>query len=135
MRTHFLFPTHPLKPTVVEPMFADQLAILHEAGFSASLCPDAVIQQGKPLRNIPAGATIVYRGWMLATLEYEQLFKAIGAAAASALTSPIAYLATHHLPKIAGLPVRPEACQGDRRRPINFRNSCHQTRFSSVLRS
>lgn len=79
-------------------MFADQLAALRGAGFSASLCPDSVIQQGRPLRGIPAGATVVYRGWMLNAAEYERLGEAIVSASASPFTFLEAYLAAHHLP-------------------------------------
>jgi ATP-grasp domain, R2K clade family 3 len=98
MVTHFLFPAHPLKAAAVEEMFADQLAALRELGYSASLCPDAVIHGGKPLRNVPAGATVVYRGWMLNASEYGRLAQAVTTASATPFTSPGAYLATHHLP-------------------------------------
>jgi hypothetical protein len=98
MTTHFLFPTHPLDPAAVEEMFADQVEALRAAGFSVSLCPDSVIQDGKRLRNIPPGATVVYRGWMLNATEYERLASAIVAAQAMPLTSTAAYLAAHHLP-------------------------------------
>lgn len=98
MGTHFLFPTHPLKPAAVEEMFADQLRALRSAGFSASLCSDSVIQNGRPLRNVPAGATVVYRGWMLNASEYGRLAEAIASASATPLTSPAEYLAAHHLP-------------------------------------
>jgi hypothetical protein len=98
MGLHFLFPAHPLRPAVVDEMFADQLAALREAGFSASLCPESVIRQAGPLRNLPAGATVVYRGWMLTAPEYETLAAAINSASATALTAPSAYLTAHHLP-------------------------------------
>jgi hypothetical protein len=83
---------------MVEEMFADQLAAVEGAGYSASLCPDSVIKDGTALRNVPAGATVVYRGWMLNATEYERLVRAIGAASAVPLTSTQAYLAAHHLP-------------------------------------
>jgi hypothetical protein len=98
MRTHFIFPTHPLRSTAVEEMFADQLAAVQEAGYSASLCPDSVIQDNKPLRNVPPGTTVVYRGWMLNAKEYARLAQAIGDASAAPLTSTASYLAAHHLP-------------------------------------
>jgi hypothetical protein len=98
MGTHFLFPAHPFRPTVVEEMFADQFAVLQERGFTVSVCPDSVIQQGKPLPNVPANATVVYRGWMLNAKEYGRLTDAIAAASATPLTSLASYLATHHLP-------------------------------------
>jgi hypothetical protein len=98
MTTHFLFPAHPLKATAVEEMFADQLSAVLESGYSSSLCPDSVIQEGKPLRNVPAGATVVYRGWMLNAKDYARLAQAIGDASATPLTSTGSYLAAHHLP-------------------------------------
>jgi len=79
-------------------MFANQLAAFRDAGYSASLCPDSVVQDNKPLRNVPPGATVVYRGWMLNASEYRRLIQAIGGASATPLTSTNSYLATHHLP-------------------------------------
>jgi hypothetical protein len=79
-------------------MFADQFAAVRDAGYSASLCPDAVIQDNKPLRNVPTGVTVVYRGWMLNAKEYARLAEAIGHASAAPLTSTDSYLAAHHLP-------------------------------------
>jgi hypothetical protein len=98
MTTHFIFPTHPLRSTAVEEMFADQLAAVQEVGYSASLCPDSVIRDNRPLRNVPSGATVVYRGWMLNAGEYKRLIQAIGSASATPLTSTESYLAAHHLP-------------------------------------
>jgi hypothetical protein len=98
MRTHFIFPTHPLRSTAVEEMFADQLTGVEEAGYSASLCPDSVIHDNKPLRNVPSGTTVAYRGWMLNAKEYSRLAQAISDASASPLTPTNAYLAAHHLP-------------------------------------
>jgi hypothetical protein len=79
-------------------MFADQLAAIREAGYSASLCPDSVVQNNKPLRNLPPAATVVFRGWMLNAIEYERLSQAIGSASATPFTSTDSYLAAHHLP-------------------------------------
>jgi hypothetical protein len=98
MPLHVLLPTDPLTPTAVDEIFADQRATLQASGFSTSLCPDSVIHLGKPLRGIPVGATVVYRGWMLNGAEYERLCAAIVSAGASPFTSPEAYLAAHHLP-------------------------------------
>lgn len=98
MLLHFLLPTDPLTPATVDEIFADQRSTLQAAGFSVSLCPDSVIHQGKPLRGIPAGATVVYRGWMLNAAEYERLCAAVVSAGASPFTSLEAYLAAHHLP-------------------------------------
>jgi hypothetical protein len=87
-----------MRPTAVDDMFADQLTALRDAGFSASVCPDSVIQQGKSLRDVPVGATVVYRGWMLNAIQYSRLAEAIVLASATPITPPGSYLATHHLP-------------------------------------
>jgi hypothetical protein len=79
-------------------MFADQWSALTEAGFSASLCSDAVLAGTKPLRNVPPGCDVVYRGWMVKGEEYSALTRAIEQCGAKAFTSPQEYQATHHLP-------------------------------------
>ena len=98
METHFIFPADPLRPTAVDEMFADQFAAFRDAGYSTSLCPDSVIRDNKPLRNVQPQATVVYRGWMLKPTEYERLAQAIAAASATPLTSTGSYLAAHYLP-------------------------------------
>jgi hypothetical protein len=96
---HFLYPSHPMKASVIEPMYDEECAAIQAAGFATSLCPDSVIQNGKPLKGIPCGSTVVYRGWMLDAAEYSRLNKAISNAGANPLTSTEANLAAHHCPK------------------------------------
>lgn len=98
MELHFIFPSHPFEASATEDIFVGQLAALREAGFSTSLCPESVIRDGKRLRNVPIGSTVVYRGWMLNASEYERLVDAIHMAGATPLTSLESYLAAHHLP-------------------------------------
>jgi len=95
---HFLFPSHPLRAAVIDDMFAGQRDALIAASHTASLVPDAVISGGKPLRNVAAGAVIVYRGWMLNAADYVRLDEAVRVTGATLLTSPADYLACHHLP-------------------------------------
>ena len=95
---HFLFPRDPAEPGYPDEMFADQWAALTEAGFTASLCSDAVLTGAKSLRNVPPGAEVVYRGWMLRGEEYGALVRAIEQAGGGAFISIMEYLATHHLP-------------------------------------
>lgn len=94
---HFLFPTG---STSHEPdeMFADQHATLTEAGWTASFCPDSVLAGIKPLRDVPTGRTVVYRGWMATAEEYSALVRAVEQCESVPLTRPDEYLATHHLP-------------------------------------
>jgi hypothetical protein len=47
---------------------------------------------------IPRGASVVYRGWMLASAEYEKLVALIESHGATPLISLQMYLACHHLP-------------------------------------
>lgn len=98
MKLHFIFPSHPFEASATEEIFASQLAALREAGFSTSLCPESVIRDGKRLRNVPVGSTVVYRSWMLNMSEYERLIDAILVAGATPLTSRESYLSAHHLP-------------------------------------
>ncbi len=95
---HFLFPRDSTVPNCPDEIFADQLAALSAAGFSASLCPDEVFSGKAPLRNIPTASEVVYRGWMVKAGEYETLARSIEKCGAKAFTSPTEYLATHHLP-------------------------------------
>jgi hypothetical protein len=95
---HFLFPKDPAEPARPEEMFADQWSALTRVGFSASLCSDAVLAGTKPLRNVPPGSVVVYRGWMVKGEEYAALARAIAQCGAKAFISPQEYLANHHLP-------------------------------------
>lgn len=79
-------------------MFADQWAALTDARFSASLCSDTVLTGTEPLRDVPPGSLVVYRGWMVKGEEYAALVRAIEQGGARAFTDPPDYLGTHHLP-------------------------------------
>lgn len=94
----FIFPAHPTRPTIVEPTFGDQWSAFASSGFDVAVCPDAVVDEGKPFRGVVPGAEVVYRGWMLNARQYERLALAVEAAAARLITSQAAYLAAHHLP-------------------------------------
>ena len=94
---HFLFPNGST-PDAPDEMFADQYAALTTAGFTASICPDSVLAGVKPLRGIPVGSTVVYRGWMATAEEYAALVRAIEQAGGVPLTARDEYLAAHHLP-------------------------------------
>jgi hypothetical protein len=98
MNHHFIFPAHPSRPTVPDEMFTDQMVAFQVAGFSTSLVSDATIVGQRSLRGVPAGSTVVYRGWMLDAAAYGRLASAIVAAGAVPLTSPEQYLLCHHLP-------------------------------------
>jgi hypothetical protein len=94
---HFLFPKSPRSETPDE-MFADQQEALAAAGFTSSLVSDAVLAGAKPLRGIPAGSTVVYRGWMATAEEFAALVRAVEQCDASPFTNLDEYLTAHHLP-------------------------------------
>lgn len=94
---HFLFPSGST-PDAPDEMFADQHAAVIRAGFTASICADRVLAGVEPLGNLPAGCTVIYRGWMATADEYAALVRAIEQAGAIPLTSQHEYLAAHHLP-------------------------------------
>lgn len=94
---HFLFPKGS-KPHLPDEMFADQLAALIAAGFSASLYSAAVLAGVKSLGEVPAGSTVVYRGWMATAEEYAALVRAIEQSGATPFTSLAQYLSAHYLP-------------------------------------
>jgi hypothetical protein len=91
---HFVFPSMPLEAGRVDEHFAAQQAAFAAAGFTTSLVSDATFDSGARLRGIPDGTTVVLRGWMVDELQYTRFAKA----GATLLTSPAAYLRTHHLP-------------------------------------
>ena len=98
MPIHFVISRDSAEPSRPEEMFADQWSALTQAGFSASLCSDAVLAGTKPLQNVPPGSVVVYRGWMVKGEEYAALARAIEQCGAKVFTGPQEYLATHHLP-------------------------------------
>ena len=73
---HFLFPSDPFSPRTADELFRAQMSALTEAGYSASLVPDSVVEEGKPLQDVPPGSRVVYRGWMLRPDSYERLVAA-----------------------------------------------------------
>lgn len=94
---HFLFPqgTNDAAP---DELFADQVGALRAVGLASSLCSDEVFAGASPLRGVPAGCTVVYRGWMVTPEEYAALVRAIESCGARPFTSPAEYVATHYLP-------------------------------------
>jgi hypothetical protein len=95
---HFLSPNDPTNPRSPDEFFSEQLTALVEAGFSTSLLPYGVVEEGTSLSGIPAGERVIYRGWMLHPNEYARLTAAIQTAEGIPFTTPEEYLACHYLP-------------------------------------
>ena len=97
---HFLFPSDPIDPRQPDAAFQDQVNELRALGFGISrVSVDDLGQKDCKIRGaIPAGSTVVYRGWMLNPSEYQALVALIQKNGASPLTSLETYLACHYLP-------------------------------------
>jgi hypothetical protein len=79
--------------------FRDQFAEVQKCGLGASIvCLEELGVTKRRAHQIPAGATVVYRGWMLSPAEYEQLVAHIRAYGATPFISLETYLASHYLP-------------------------------------
>ena len=97
---HFLYPSDPIQPRQPDEPFQDQANEMQRLGLGVSIvCLEELGETTCRIRNpIPSGATVVYRGWMLALTEYEKLLRLIYSHQASALISLETYLACHYLP-------------------------------------
>jgi hypothetical protein len=97
---HFLYPSHPLDPKLPDESFLDQVNEMRRLGLGVSIV--SLEQLGEKTcricNPIPSGATVVYRGWMLAPAEYEHLVTLVESHSATPLISPEMYLACHYLP-------------------------------------
>ena len=100
MPLHFLYPSNPAEPKQPDEQFRDQIDEMRSLGFGVSiLCLEELGESSCRIRGrIPNGATVVYRGWMLAPDEYEKLLALIHSSQAGPLISLEAYLACHCLP-------------------------------------
>jgi hypothetical protein len=97
---HFVLPASPLDARKTDEDFVGQRRALEEAGFSTSLVSDATFDERRaPLRQLPAGATVVYRGWMVDGPAYDRFSAAVRLAGGTPLTTVEEYLGAHHLPR------------------------------------
>jgi len=97
---HFLYPSDPLRTKRCDDYYADEFAAVEAAGFGASVFSLENFETGsfRAFPNLPAAATVIYRGWMLSPANYENLVSGISQSGASPLTNTKTYLSTHHLP-------------------------------------
>lgn len=95
-----LYPSNPLRPNAVDDAWRDE----HDAAcalgipcarFSFERFGDGAFA---PRPALPAGARVLYRGWMLAPARYRHLAEAVSAVGASMVTDAAAYHRCHHLP-------------------------------------
>jgi len=100
MPPHFLYPSDPIDPKKPDEPFLDQVQELRKLGFTVSLVSlEELDQESARIRGaMPAGSTVVYRGWMLAPSEYAKLLSLIESSHGVPLVSLEIYLACHYLP-------------------------------------
>lgn len=97
MAVVFAFTSDPLRPARVDVAFEEQAEALREAGVVVTTY-DGSRARIRPVDGI-AGATLVYRGWMMNADEYATFERAIRDAGATPLTDVDAYLSAHHAPR------------------------------------
>jgi hypothetical protein len=95
---HFVMPPDGLNHRQVDELFRPQAENLQRRGYQVSLVPDSAFRDGSTLRQVPAGAIVVYRGWMIRPDEYTRFETATRNAGATLFTNSNAYALTHHLP-------------------------------------
>jgi len=96
----FVYPQSILTPQLPDEMFQEEAKAISQAGHSVSLIDSEKLPMNitrvKP--SIDSGATVSYRGWMLALTEYENFILSVTATGGSPITPTEKYLATHYLP-------------------------------------
>lgn len=98
---HLLFPASPLNRREPDEFVRDQCEVFKNSGYGWSLIVIESLMNGgdgEIICPIPAGATLLYRGWMLSEVEYAGLCAAVTKCGATMLVSLNQYLAAHHLP-------------------------------------
>jgi ATP-grasp domain, R2K clade family 3 len=97
---HILYPSDPYNPRQADDFYERERLAANAATINTSVFSLEEFEAGRwqvkpPLR---AGATVVYRGWMLRAAAYERLAEQVARDGARLLTSPSQYALTHHLP-------------------------------------
>ncbi len=93
----FVFSADELKPTKVDPEFADQAAALVAAGHSVCTFDSDEGRVRRKPNDAIAGPAIL-RGWMLSSSGYETYVAALTQSGLEPLTNHEQYLSSHHLP-------------------------------------
>lgn len=89
-----LFPHNPLSPRKPDFDFEEEFEAAQAAGFEVGFVntDDLTVT-----RNVSSGP-VLYRGWMLRTDRYAELYRTLALQGLEMLTCPQAYRQTHHLP-------------------------------------
>jgi hypothetical protein len=97
----FLYPSDPLQIREPDELYAEEHAAAVREGFDVSLFSFEEFTAGsfRARPGISGGDTILYRGWMIAPAQYQQLHVEISRVGAGMLTSPEQYELCHYLPR------------------------------------
>jgi hypothetical protein len=95
-----LYPSNPLRGGESDEQFAPEVEAVLAAGVEVFFFSLEEFQAGefRTSPRIPAGSTVLYRGWMLSAAEYEKLASALIEPGAKSLIPVKEYLSNHYLP-------------------------------------
>ncbi|NJK46691.1 MAG: hypothetical protein HC933_22755 [Pleurocapsa sp. SU_196_0] len=101
---HILYPSDPYNPRQADDFYERERLAANAATIKTSVFSLEGFEAGRWQVNTPleAGATVVYRGWMLRASAYESLAELVARDGARLLTSPNQYTLTHHLQRGTG---------------------------------
>jgi hypothetical protein len=100
-RMHLLYPSDPFNKSVVDDEYSEEFAAVLKAGLAYSLFSfeDFEGKQFRAKPALPAGAKVVYRGWMMTPQQYARLADGVAASGAQMMTSASEYRRCHYLPE------------------------------------
>lgn len=95
-----LFPSDYFEKQKPDEMFANQVDAFQDAGFATATVSLEDLSLGKVRfhPNLDADETILYRGWMLSSTDYQALVNAVIGTGAKPFTNNEQYLLTHYIP-------------------------------------
>ncbi|MEO8366764.1 MAG: ATP-grasp domain-containing protein [Pseudoxanthomonas sp.] len=97
---HYLYPSDPFDKKSPDEDYREEYEAAIAGGLTCCLFSPEDFEAGEfqPRPALDAGATVLYRGWMLTLDKYSKLCDAIRAKGATPFTSPEAYAHCHYLP-------------------------------------
>lgn len=97
----FIYPSDPFDKSVVDEAYSEEFNAVIAAGLPCSLFSFEDFEGGKFRARpaLPAGADVIYRGWMMPPEAYTRLADAVAAEGARLKTRPNEYRLCHYLPE------------------------------------
>jgi ATP-grasp domain, R2K clade family 3 len=95
----FIYPQSILNPRLPDEMFQEEANALSNAGYAVSLInSERLLTAPAQLKLNDSKESVIYRGWMLSPVEYENFVLSVRNSGGLPLTLTASYLATHYLP-------------------------------------